>query len=76
MSDEVDVVKFEDLSSELKEKVIENFKNDDYLVPDDWYEHTIDEFLSKYDELDIDKKSIQFDTYRNDYEWEGSFHDF
>lgn len=72
MAEEIVEKSFDELDSDLQEKVIENFLNDDYLLPDDWYQSTLDDIIERHKELDIDEKSIGFDVYRNDYEWEGT----
>jgi hypothetical protein len=63
-------VSYEELNDDLKEQVRNNFREDDYLVPDDWYEWVNEGIKEKYPAAEIDD-DIEFDMYRNDFKITG-----
>lgn len=76
MDDELEVqtIDYNDLNDDLKEQVRKNYQNTDYLVPDDWYEWVWENVVEVYGQegIDLDSDSLQFDLYRNDFEFKGS----
>lgn len=67
-------ISYDDLDENLKDDVRTNFRSDDYFLDDDWYEFALEHIEEKYSgQIEIDKKSISFDMYRNDFNWEGYF---
>ena len=73
MKEDIQTLTFSELDSRLQEKVKKHFSESEYLIPDDWYEYPIEHIKEKYEKkLDIDSKKIEFDIYRNDFNWQGS----
>jgi len=73
-----EIVKFEDLPQKLKEEIIVNFQEDEFLVPEDWYEWIFDDFVNTMKTefgIDIDEDSFTFDLYRNELEYRGTIDD-
>lgn len=67
-------VPYSEVDERLKDDIRDHFRNDDYFLNDDWYEFALEHIEQKYDgQVEIDKKSISFDMYRNDFNWEGYF---
>lgn len=67
-------IPYDEVDESLKDAIRDHFRNDDYFLHDDWYEFAIEHIEEKYDgQIDIDKKSITFDMYRNDFGWKGDF---
>lgn len=64
-------IEYNELDDDIKEKVRDHFRNDAELVPDDWYEWHMEGISEKYEGLEIDKESITYDMYYNDFGWEG-----
>lgn len=65
-------VEYNDLDEELKEKVREHFINDEYLVPEDWYQYIIESFEEKYENIiNFDMAHMSFDMDRRDFNLNG-----
>lgn len=71
---ETQTIVYSDLTDDLKDKVRENFRNDNYLVPDDWWEFIWENIVEMYKEdgIDLDSDSLQFDLYRDSIDFNGS----
>jgi len=75
---EIKIVKFEDLPQKLKDEVIANFQEDEFLVPEDWYTWIFDDFVDNLKNtygIDIDDDTFTFDLYRNELEFRGTIDD-
>lgn len=67
-------VSYNDLDKNLKDQVRDNFREDEFLVPDDWWHETIQDMkeADKWKGIDLDEDSIEFDLYRNSMDIKGS----
>lgn len=67
-------IPYDEVDESLKDAIRDHFRNDGYFLEDDWYEFSLEHIEEKYSgQIEIDKKSISFDMYRNDFNWEGYF---
>lgn len=73
MSDEsIQRFPYTELDDKLKEKIRNHLRSNEEFVPYNWYEEELDLLLEKYSgQVEIDRNSIQFDMYRNDFSLEG-----
>lgn len=65
-------ISYTDLDDNLKDEVRENFRNDDYLVPDDWWSWELEGLKESFPLVDFNEDKVEFDIYRNDFNIQGS----
>jgi hypothetical protein len=67
-------ISYNDLDDNLKDQVRENFRDDEYLVPDDWYHWVLEDLgeNEKWKGIDLDEDSLEFDMYRGSMSIKGS----
>ena len=60
-------INYNDLDNNLKEEVRQNLREDEFLVPDDWYEFVLDDVNDneKWIGITLDRDKIEFDLYRD-----------
>lgn len=71
MKNQIKVISFNELNASLKEMVITNFQESEFLVPEDWYEWLLEGLSETYKFVTIDSESVEFDMYRGDLEYNG-----
>lgn len=68
----IQVLPFSALDEKFKDQIRDNIRSAEDFVPYNWYEDELDYLIEKYgDQVEIDKKSIDFDLDRNDFNWRG-----
>ncbi len=71
--DSTQLLEYDDLDEELKDKIRDHARNVTDYLPDNWYEDELDYLIEKYgDQIEIDRGSITFDMYHNDFDWAGT----
>jgi len=68
----IETVGYADLDENLKDQVKENFRNSDFLVPDDWWQWIVESISEKYSGININEQDLEFDIHRNSYNFEGN----
>lgn len=67
---DLEVISFNDLDEDLKERVRDYYRNDDF-IPNDWYEHIVEDFSGNTTILTIDDSTLEFDMYHNSFNIKG-----
>lgn len=70
----IKTVKYEDLSDDLKEEVRQHLREDEFLVPDHWWEDIVESFKyhDGYKGIDVEEEGLDFDVYYNNMTIEGT----
>ena len=64
---------YAEIDDELKNQLREYYLSGDYIVPDDWFDLSYEEFIKEYPMFEINTYNIEIDTYRNVYDIPGTF---
>lgn len=64
---------YAEIDDELKNQLREHYLRGDYIVPDDWFDLSYEEFIKEYPMFEINTYNIEIDTYRNVYDIPGTF---
>ena len=64
---------YAEIDAELKNQLREHYLRGDYIVPDDWFDLSYEEFIKEYPMFEINTYNIEIDTYRNVYDIPGTF---
>ena len=64
---------YDEIDEILKDEIREHYLRGDYIVPDDWFDLSYEEFIKEYPMFEINTYNIEIDTYRNVYDIPGTF---
>jgi len=67
-------ISYNDLDDNLKDQVREHFREDEYLVPEDWYQWVMEDVgeNEQWKGIDLDEESLEFDMYGGSMSIKGS----